>query len=123
MADMDFSEVHALSASIGRASADVVKAAHGVLAKGALNIKNDTRANIPSRYWDRLIPKVNYELVGLMAEVGYEDVGAGELAGIYEFGSSKRAPHPTLYPAADREAPKFEKAMADAAVKLIEDAL
>ena len=121
---MDFSEVTKLSANIGRASSSMVKAAHGVIAKGALNIKTDTRENVSNHpAWKRLEQTVNYEQVGLSAEVGYDDVGQGELAGIYEFGSARRSPHPTLYPAAERELPRFEKAMLDAAAKLVEDAL
>ena len=121
---MDFSELRALSASIGRASADIVAAARKVVSKGALNIKKDTQAQLDGHgWWTGLARTVNYELVGLSAEVGFDDKGQGELAGIHEFGSSKRGPHPTLYPAADREAPKFEKAIADVAAKVIEDAL
>lgn len=91
-----------------------------MLAKGALNIKNDTRKNIsPHPSWKHLSSKVNYDLVGLRAIVGYDDVGQGELAGIYEFGSSRRGPNPTLYPAADREAPKFERAMIALGVKAL----
>lgn len=121
---MDFSEVEALSRNIGRASSGLIREARSVVAKGALNIKNDTRENISDHpSWRRLEQKVNYEQVGLSAEVGYDDVGQGELAGIYEFGSARRAPHPTLYPAAEREAPRFQKAMLDAAAKLVEGAL
>jgi hypothetical protein len=121
---MDFSEVEALSANIGRASARMVKEARGVVAKGALNIKEDTRKNVSDHpTWKRLEHTVNFDVVGLSAEVGYDDVGQGELAGIYEFGSARRSPNPTLYPAAEREAPRFEKAMLDAAAKMVEDAL
>lgn len=121
---MDFSEVAALSANIGRASTRMLREAHAVIAKGALNIKTDARENVSSHEsWRRLEQTVNFEQVGLSAEVGYDDVGQGELAGIYEFGSARRAPHPTLYPAAEREAPRFERAMLDAAAKLVEDAL
>lgn len=120
----DFREVDRLSVSIGRASAALVAAARPVVAKGLLNVKNDTRKNIstdPS--WRRLPQTVSYDQQGLEGEVGYEDRGQGELAGIYEFGSARRDPHPTLYPAADRELPRFEKALADAAEKAIGDLL
>lgn len=121
---MDFSEVARLSASLGRASSGLIAEAHAVIAKGALNIKTDTRENVSDHpSWRRIAQSVNFEQVGLSAEVGYDDVGQGELAGIYELGSARHAPHPTLYPAAEREAPRFERAMLDAAAKLVEDAL
>lgn len=117
---MDVSDLARLSADLGRASAVVTAGARGVLSKGALGIKNDTRKNIsPHPSWKRLASTVNYDLVGLKATVGYDDVGQGELASIYEHGSSRRGPHPTLYPAADREAPKFERAMLALGVKAL----
>lgn len=119
MSAIDTSELRTLSASLGRASGATIQAARQVIAKGALNIKNDTRENISDDdYWKRLARTVDYEQVGLWAEIGYDDVGQGELAGIYEFGSVKRPPHPTLIPAFDREVPRFEKAMGDLAAKV-----
>ena len=121
---MDFSEVQALSASLGRASGGLVKEARAVIAKGSVNIKKDARSRVSGHpSWKRLESSINYEQVGLSSEIGYDDVGQGELAGIAEFGSARHAPHPALMPAAKAEAPRFEKAMADAAAKLIEDAL
>lgn len=121
---IDASELQKLSVSLGRASAATVQESRAVIAKGALNIKNDTREHISDDpYWKRLAQRVNFEQVGLSAEIGYDDVGQGELAGIYEFGSVKRAPHPTLIPAFEREAPRFEKAMGDLVAKAIGDAL
>jgi hypothetical protein len=122
--DADFSQVSILAVNIGRATAAGITAAQGVVAKGALNIKQDTRKNISDHpSWKRLEQTVNYEQVGLSAVIGYDDVGQGELAGIYEFGSAKRAPHPTLYPAAAREVPNFEKAIAEAAARATEATL
>jgi hypothetical protein len=122
--DADFSQVSILAVNIGRATAAGITAAQGVVAKGALNIKQDTRRNISDHpSWKRLEQTVNYEQVGLSAVVGYDDQGQGELAGIYEFGSASRAPHPTLFPAAARELPRFEQAMGAVVGKSVEDAL
>ena len=124
MSALDATELRDLSVNLGRASSKIIGAAHAAIAKGAVNIKKDTRDNISDDdYWKRLAQKVNYEQVGLWAEIGYDDAGQGELAGIYEFGSVKRKPHPTLMPAFARESPRFEKAMGDLAAKVIEDAL
>lgn len=121
--DLDFSEVDRLTVDIGRASAAGVSAVRPVVKRALDNIKKDTVANLPSDYWGKLKRTVSYEIVGLWGTVGYEDRGQGELAGIYEFGSARRAPHPTLYPAAAREAPKFEQFTAEALAKAIEGAL
>ena len=120
----DFHEVTLLAVNIGRASAAAITAAQAVVAKGALNIKEDTRKNVSDHpTWKRLASTVNYEQAGLSAVVGYDDQGQGELAGIYEFGSATRAPHPTLYPAAARELPNFEKALGVVVGKAVGDAL
>jgi hypothetical protein len=123
-ADFDLSEVQILAVNIGRANGAAVTAARGVVKKGLDNIKSDTRENISDhKSWKRLASTVNYEIVGLEGVVGYDDVRQGELAGIYEFGSALRAPHPTLFPAAARELPKFEQAMGSVVGKSVEDVL
>lgn len=122
--EFDMREVERLVVNMGKVSAKVVFAAHGVVAKGALNIKEDTIENLsPNRSWKHLKRAVNYEQVGLSAVVGYDDTKQGELAGIYEFGSAHHAPHPTLYPAAARELPRFEKALGEVAAKVTGSAL
>ena len=122
--DIDLREVERLVVNMGRVSAQVVTAAAGVVAKGALNIKKDTRKNVSDHpSWKRLASTVNYDIKGLSATVGYDDRGQGELAGIYEFGSATHAPHPTLYPAAAREVLNFEKALGEVAAKVTEGLL
>ena len=119
----DWSEAEAFSVDIGRASAAAIAEVRPVLKKALQNVKRETAAAIPDRYWDRLAQTLSYDVVGLSGEVGYEDRGQGELAGIYEFGSARRAPHPTLYPAAERESERFERYAADALEKAIEGKL
>lgn len=115
------SDLRRLSADLGRASAQTATGARAVVAKGALNVKNDTRKNVSKHpSWKRLASTVNYDLLGLTATIGYEDRGQGELAGIYEFGSSRRGPHPTLVPALQREAPGFERALLALGVKALD---
>jgi hypothetical protein len=122
--EVDTRELDLLSVNIGRATAAGIAAAVPVVTKGLVNIKKDTRENISDHpSWKRLAQTVNYEQRGLQGEVGYEDVGQGELAGIHDFGSATRAPNPTLYPAADREAPRFAAGLAAAAGKAVEDTL
>jgi hypothetical protein len=125
---IDTSELDRLSASFASATRNLPREVRAVVAKGALNVKNDTRKNVSDHpTWGRIAQTVNYDLAGNAffseAVVGYDDEGQGELAGIYEFGSATRDPHPTLFPAAERERPRFEKALADVAAKVAEDAL
>lgn len=122
--DLDISELRQLSVRMGRLPRELVEPAHAVVAKGLLNVKNDTRERVSDHpSWRRLAQTVTYEQVGLSGEVGYEDRGQGELAGIAEFGSVRHAPHPALIPASKAEAPRFEKALLDAAEKVARDLL
>ena len=124
MTSIDLSEFKALSAGLGRASAAMVAAERAVVAKAAVNIKKDARSRVSDDpRWRRLEPTLNYDIFGLNAIVGYEDSGQGELASIAEYGSSRHAPHPALLPAAQAEAPRFEKATLAVALKVVEDAL
>lgn len=123
MTTIDTSELQALSRSMAAVAGRVPSEARAVVSRGALQVKTDARANVSdSPYWARIGQTINYDMSGnafhSTATIGYDDVGQGELAGIYEFGSVKREPHPTLLPAFDREAPRFEKAIADLAGKV-----
>lgn len=127
-ATFDTSELQTLSASIASASSRLPAQARAGVAKGALNIKTETRESVSGHpTWKRLASTVNYDMEGnafySQATIGYDDVGQGELAGIAEFGSARKSPHPALIPAFNHEAPRFEKAMGDLAAKAIEDAL
>jgi hypothetical protein len=127
-ATFDFSEVERLSASLATAARSLPVQVRAVVTKAALNVKTETRDTVshdPS--WKRLAQTVNFDMEGnafySRATIGYDDQGQGELAGIYEFGSARRDPHPTLIPAFDRERPRFEQALTAVAGKVIEDAL
>lgn len=116
-------DLNRLAASLGRASAAIIPEATRVLKKGGQNIKDDTKSRISSHpSWKRLSSSVGYDMsrlggrAGLRVDVGYDDRGQGELAGIYEFGSARRRPHPTLMPAFETEKPRFVAEM-DKAVK------
>lgn len=122
-AAFDFSEVERLSASFSDAAARLPGQARSVVAKGSLNIKNGTREHVSDDpTWKRLAQTVNYDMEGnasySQGTTGYDDEGQGELAGIYEFGSARRSPHPTLMPAFAAEVPRFEKAMGDLVSKV-----
>lgn len=108
-----------------RAAPDHLRSeAKKVVAKGALNIKNDAR----QRVWGGLshpthLPhyaaSIDYDLTdgGLTAEVG---PNMGLIQGAFgrgvEFGSSGTGPIPHMIPAFDTEDPKFLEALRQAAI-------
>jgi hypothetical protein len=96
-----------------------------VVSKGALNIKNETRAKWAGhRHAPTLAAAVGYDLDergdALGAEIGPDKAatGGGPLGTIYEYGTQRSAPRPALNPALDAEAPRFEQAAGDAAERL-----
>jgi hypothetical protein len=96
-----------------------------VVSKGALNIKNATKAKWAGhRHAPTLAAAVSYdpdeEGGALGAEIGPDKArtGGGPLGTIYEYGTQRAAPQPALNPALDAEGPRFEQAAGDAAEKL-----
>lgn len=96
-----------------------------VVSKGALNIKNATRAKWAGHRHDpTLAASVSYDEDeqggALGAEIGpvKEATGGAPLAVFYEYGDQNTAPQPALNPALDAEAPRFEEAAGAAAEKL-----
>lgn len=93
----------------------VTPEARKVLAKGALNVKQDWRrqwSNI--KHAPRLPYAIDYDItedkVALTAEIGPQDgpVNQGFLGPIIEYGGIHNAPNPGGQPALDREAPRLE---------------
>lgn len=110
----DFSEVRALAADIGKIPGRLFSETRDAVKRAGQNIKDDTRSRLSSHpSWKRLGHTVSYDMYGLAVEVGYEDRGQGELAGIAEFGSARKAPRPALIPASAAEEPRFMKALGD----------
>lgn len=117
--DVDLSEVRQFLAALEAVDGRLSPVARATVKKSMQDIKTDTRQRVSGHpSWRKLAPTINYNMVGnkyfAEGEVGYDDVGQGELAGIYEFGSARRAPHPTLIPASEAETPRFMKFIDDA---------
>jgi hypothetical protein len=99
--------------------------ARAVVAKGALNIKNDWRQRWSGLSHARLLPyAVTYDTTegpwGAEAEIGPDkDKPQGALGNLIEFGSTNNAPIPGGAPALDAEEPKFLDAMGVAAEKAL----
>lgn len=106
---IDTSDADRLAEDFGRIPGKLIPEVVTLLAKTGLETKNETRKRVSShKRWRRIAGSVNYHMKGLAVEVGYDDIGQGELAGIYEFGSARRAPHPTLGPVSIVQAKLFQ---------------
>lgn len=110
-----------LSAFLGKASSRMVAGAHKLVTKGAVNIKESMRADFrDSRHFRRAESLVTFDQVGLTAIIGPESKGAGNLAHIAYFGGAHGGGGTVRDPqrAAEEEAPRFERALADLADEL-----
>lgn len=119
----DTSEVEKLGHLLEQAPGAAVEDARKAVAKGLLNIKVDGKRRISgSKHFKRVAAAITYEThltpAGAWGEVGPDhDHPQGNLGWIPELGSLKTAPEPYMAPAGQAEAPRFEKAMQDLAVK------
>jgi len=99
----------------------------GVVDKGAVNIKGDWRDNarITARAHGRHYPDaIDYDSGwirdGYEAQIGPRmDRPQGSMGEGFEYGSVNQPPHLDGNRAADREAPRFEQALADLAAGLL----
>ncbi|PJN24061.1 hypothetical protein [Kitasatospora sp. CB02891] len=116
----DVTGLEALTADLARSAADVDRRAQQVVSKGALNIKNDWRANAAATAGRhaRLYPmSIGYDLtavpgIGVSAEIGPDKSKAqGPLGNLLEFGSVKNAPHNDGGRALAAEMPRFTAAV------------
>ena len=122
---VDVSQLTRLAADLRAHSRETPAAAVQVVAKGALNVKNDWR-----RAWagighaPALPAAVTYDTKvttrSVEAEIGPDKARRqGALGNIIEFGTSKNPPRPGGGPALEREAPRFEQAVEDIARGLL----
>lgn len=101
--------------------------ARKVVAKGALNIKTDARRRVGGLKHAPSYPaSITYDSKetpgGATAEIGPDkNKRQGALGNLIEYGSVHNSPKPHMAPAADAEAPRFEKAMEELAAKPLED--
>lgn len=107
-------------------AADVAPAeARKVVARGALNIKNDARRRISGHPTLRRLPAaITYDThetaTGSWAEIGPDkDRPQGALGNVLEYGTIKNAPIPYMRPAGEAELPRFERALADLPEKVL----
>jgi hypothetical protein len=118
-----------LAAAMLAAAAGAVAGTRAVVQKGALNVKNEGRANALAsapRHNARAPYAITYDTkvgkASVEGEIGYDkNKPGGALGNLLEFGGGgdHSPPHRDLGRALDAEQPRFEKALADMAEKLL----
>lgn len=125
--DVDTRQLLTYAADLDAAAAAAPGEVRKVVQRGALNIKTDWR-----RRWTGLAhaPRLPYAVTydtrempgGASAEIGPDkDKPQGALGNIVEYGTVNNAPIPGGAPALAAEAPRFERALEDLAVRLLEE--
>lgn len=124
--DIDTSEFRALAADLGKASREVFKEAEKVTEKAAHNIKttmaDDAKSSGTYRHF---AGSISYDRAMSVGQIGYEigpdkDRAQGALGNILYFGTSKNAPVLDVEVGLRKEAPEFEKRIADMAEGLLD---
>lgn len=119
-------DLNRLAAELDTAAGVAPEEARKVVAHGAFNIKKDWRQAWTGLAHAPALPyAISYDVrqVGgrVAAEIGPDkDKRQGALGNLIEYGSVNNAPRPGGLPALEREAPRFEKAMEDLAVRALE---
>ncbi|MBP2583030.1 hypothetical protein J3A78_003508 [Streptomyces sp. PvR006] len=120
-ARFDMSDVRRLEQHLARSIPRIRQASRGVVARGALNIKNDWRANARAtgrRHAKHYPRSVSYTLTPfgrdiVSAEIGPDKGGPqGALGNLLEYGSVKNPPHNDGGRALAAELPRFEAQVA-----------
>lgn len=122
----DTGELNELAADLRRAPQVLGSDVRAILQKGALNVKNEARRfasglrHAPN-YPSSITYDTYYGAGGVMAEIGPDRAlgpsKQGFLGAILEYGGTHSGPNAHMGPALDREGPRFEEALADAAEK------
>lgn len=114
-------------AQMDRAASDAPAEAAKVVERGAVNIKKDARNRVTGLAHAPAYPRsITYDtwqgLRGPMAEIGPDKTRRqGALGNILEHGTLNNAPVPHMLPAAQAEAPRFERALEDLGTRLLGD--
>lgn len=121
---VDASDFRAFAGELTQRGASIGRDVRQVVSKGALNVKNQLRAEAQaSKHFRGFASGITYEMRGNAhyseALIGPEKGKPGSLANIAYFGTSRgggTVPDPML--ALEAEAPGFEQALADLAGQL-----
>lgn len=125
--EADTRELQALIREYDTALRDSIPEVRKVVERGSLNIKNDAKGRISGHPTLRGLPHtISYDTrvrgTSVVGEIGPDKTKGGQapLGNIAEYGTVNNAPMPFMQPAADEELPKFEKALEDLAVRLVD---
>lgn len=122
---IDASEVTALARTLVASTVVVKAGARAVMQKSALNVKNDARQRISGLWHAATYPSsIKYETISragsiealIGPEIGGPQWGLGD---ILEYGTVNSGPHPHLMPAAAKELPVMNRALAELATKVL----
>lgn len=120
---VDWSQVERLADELEFDAEEVRKKVPPVVRKGALNIKNDMRRDASGHPTYRYFPlSITYDEIknGLGAEIGPDkDLVQGPLGNLLYFGKEKTSGVINISPPLDKEAPRFERALADVAEDIL----
>ena len=122
----DGGDLERLAKDLVRATERITPETRQVVQRGALNIKKGWQASWAGHPTYKMLPAaITYETrtlgMAIVGEIGPDKARPqGALGNIIEVGTSKNAPNPGGGPALRDEAPRFERALADAAEKAIE---
>jgi hypothetical protein len=122
----DTRDITKLAQTLAKAADAPLKAVTAIVAKGALNIKNDARHRVEGLRHAPAYPRsIGYDMrksaSQVTAEIGPDKTKRqGALGNLIEYGSVNNPPRPHILPAVEREMPKFERALEAAAVKALE---
>lgn len=116
-----------MAASLLAAAGKAAVETRAIVAKGALNVKNEGRANAlrsaPTRHAHAPYAigfDLNVAPTAPAAVIGYDkDQPGGALGNLLEYGSRNNPPHRDLGRALDNEEPRFEDAIALMAGRLL----
>lgn len=113
---IDARQVTALAAELAGAPARAVPGVRVAVEATAARVQAGMRADAKgSRHFGQIAGTITSDVRGLSAEIGPTHGGAGSLANIYYFGTSRGGGTGDLTGPLNREAPAFEAALAAAA--------
>jgi hypothetical protein len=124
---IDSDDLARLTVQLDKAASKSPQEAAKVVEKGALNIKNGMRRRVTGighapAYPSAITYDTSQGFRGPEAEIGPDkNRRQGALGNILNYGTVKNPPIPHVEPAADEEMPRFERAMEDLSVRLLED--
>ena len=115
-----------LIAGLGKGAVKALPESRKVVERGSMNIKKDWRQRWTGHPHIKRLPfAVTYDIFGEIGgwrgQIGPDKTKPqGPLGNVIEFGTENNAPIPGGLPALEAEAPKFEKALQDLGVQLLE---